>query len=276
MIHWLVEPWTYPFMRWALVSCLVLAGIHAYLGFHVVRRGVLFVDLAMAQMAALGAAVGVVLGLEHDTIGGYAISAAFALAASALFAVLKSSRVPQEAFIAVVYALASAATFVVLEHSPHGMDEVHHLFVGQVLTVAPSKVLLTALVYAIIGFLLARLHPRILAVSEGRSTGGTVRLDFLFYATFAFVVTSSVGLVGVLLVFALLVLPAVGAILTGSNDGARLAWGWAFAGAASLVGLQAAFHLDLPAAPVIVITLGVVVAVAALVRRRRRSGGGAA
>ncbi len=259
MMNWLIEPWTYPFMRWALLCCLVLAGIHAYLGFHVVRRGVLFVDLAMAQMAALGAAVGIVAGIEHGTWGAYCISAGFALTAAGLFAVLRSSRVPKEAIIAVVYAVASAATFVVLEKSPHGMDAVRHLFVGQVLTVAPSKLGLTAIVYVVFGLLLARLHPRILAVTEGRSGNGRVLVDFLFYGTFALVVTSSVGLVGVLLVFALLVLPAVAALLVAARDGARLAWGWAFAGAASLVGLQASFHLDLPAAPVVVVVLGIVV-----------------
>ncbi len=267
MTTWILEPWTYPFMRWALVCCLVLAGIHAYLGFHIVRRGVLFVDLAMAQMAALGAAVGVVAGLEHDTAAGYAVSASFALAASALFAVVRSTRIPTEAFIAIVYAVASAATFIVLEKSPHGMDEVRHLFVGQVLTVAPSKIGLTAALYSLIGLALWRLHPRILAVTEGRATGGRMAVDFIFYATFALVVTSSVGLVGVLLVFSLLVLPAVGALLVSSSDGARLGWGWGFAGIASLVGLHAAFHLDLPAAPVIVVTLGLAVAGATLLHR---------
>ena len=83
MIEWIVSPWSYPFMRWALACCLVLAGIHAYLGFHVVRRGVLFVDLALAQMAALGAAVGIVIGLEHSSFGEYALSASFALGTAA-------------------------------------------------------------------------------------------------------------------------------------------------------------------------------------------------
>lgn len=265
----LVEPWTYPFMRWALLSCLVLGGIHAYLGFHVVRRGVLFVDLAMAQMAALGAAVGVVLGLEHDTPGEYAISLGFALLAAALFAVVRSRRVSHEAIIATVYGVSSAATFVVLEHSPHGMEEVKHLLVGQILTVAPSKVLITAGLYALVGLVYLRLHPKVLAVSEGRPVARRGWVEFFFYGSFAVVVTSSVSLVGVLLVFCFLVLPAIAGVLLAVRDGARLAVGWTVALLGGFVGLHGAFHADQPAGPSIVLTLGVLLAAAAVVARMR-------
>jgi zinc/manganese transport system permease protein len=277
-VNALIEPWSYPFMRWALLSCLVLGGIHAYLGFHVVRRGVLFVDLAMAQMAALGAAVGVVLGLEHDTPGEYALSLTFALAAAGLFAIVRSRRVSHEAIIATVYGVASAATFVVLEHSPHGLEEVKHLFVGQILTVPPSKVLLTAGVYAVVGVAYVVLHSRVLAVSEGRPVGRRRWMEFFFYGTFAVVVTSSVSLVGVLLVFCFLVLPAIAGVLLATRDVARLAVGWTVALVGGLVGLHAAYHLDQPAGPAIVLTLGVLLAVAAVVARwtRRASGRGAA
>jgi zinc/manganese transport system permease protein len=266
MISWLAEPWTYPFMRWALACCLVLAGIHAYLGFHVVRRGILFVDLAMAQMAALGSAVGVIFGIEHDTFGGYLISAAFALATAGAFAVIRSRRVHQEAIIAIFYALAMACTFVVLEHSPHGMEEVKHLLIGQVLTVEPKHVLATLGAYAALGAILAALHTRIVAVTEKRVVNRAV--DFAFYATFALVVTSSVGLVGVLLVFSLLVVPAVSALLLARSDVGRLAWGWGLALAGSLVGLHLAYHFDLPAAPVVVLALGLTLPFAAFARRR--------
>lgn len=271
MMSWLLDPWAYPFMRWALLCCLVLAGIHAYLGFHVVRRGILFVDLAMAQMAALGAAFAVVLGLEHGTLGEYAMSLGFALAAAGLFSVLRSRRVSQEAIIAMFYAMATAATFVVLEHSPHGMEEVKHLFVGQVLTVAPSRVLETALLYGAVGLLHFKMHPKTLAVSEGIEVPRRKLYDLLFYASFALVVTSSVGLVGILLVFSFLVLPAVAAILLATGDAARLAWGWTFAVLGSFVGLHAAFHFDLPAAPVIALTLGVFLVIASLASRARKA-----
>lgn len=271
MINWLVEPWTYPFMRWALACCLVLAGIHAYLGFHVVRRGVLFVDLSMAQMAALGAAIGLVIGMEHGTTGEYVLSAVFALATAGLISVLRSRRVPQEAIIAIFYGLATAGTFVVLEHAPHGMEEIKHLFVGQVLTVAPDKVLTTALIYAAIGLILYFFHPRLMTVTNGVDVSHRVPLDLLFYAAFALVITSSVSLVGVLLVFAFLVLPAVAAIVLPGRPAVQLAWGWGVAGFGSLIGLQAAFHLDMPAAPMIVLTLGGLLLIAVLIGRLRRS-----
>ncbi len=272
MIAWLADPWAYPFMRWALGCCLVLAGIHAYLGFHVVRRGILFVDLAMAQSAALGAAFAIVLGFEHDTAGEYAISLGFALGAAGLFSVLRSRRVSQEAVIAIFYAMATAATFVVLDRSPHGMEEVKHLLVGQVLTVAPSKVLGTALLYGAVGLAHWRVHAKTLAVTEERPVPRRGLLELFFYGSFALVVTSSVGLVGVLLVFSFLVLPAVAAMILAKGDAARLAWGWTFAGAGSLVGLHLAFHLDLPAAPVVALTLGAFLTAAALAGRAARGG----
>lgn len=266
MIDWIVAPWTYPFMRWALLCCLVLGGINAYLGFHVVRRGVLFVDLAMAQTAALGAAIGTVIGLEHGTLGGYVISAAFALGAAAFFALMRSRRVHQEAIVAVSYGIAMAATFVVLEHSPHGAEEVKHLLVGQLLTVAPHNVFLTAGLYVAAGLVLARFHRRILAITEGRAAHDPPT-ELVFYGIFALVVTSSVQLVGVLLVFALLVMPAIAALLLSEGSGRALGWGWTLAVTGSLLGLHAAFHLDLPAAPVVVLTLGVMLVGAAFAGR---------
>ncbi len=270
---WLLEPWSYPFLRWALLACLILAGVHAYLGYHVVRRGVLFVDLAMAQMAALGAAVGVIYGLEHDTMGGYAISAAFALLTAAFFATVRSRRVPLEAIVAVVYGVATAATFVVLEHSPHGMEEVKHLFVGQVLTVEPSRVLLTAGLYLLLGLVLRAMHGRISAVTEHHRRDLVAEL--VFYGVFALVVTSSVGLVGVLLVFALLVLPAVAALLRSGDGRIALLRGWGLAGLGCVVGLHAAFVLDQPAAPMIVLALAAGLFISALNSRWGRPGSAA-
>jgi len=253
-MNWLTEPWLFPFMRWALLCCLILTSIHVYLGFHIVRRGVLFVDLAMAQAAALGAAFGVLIGIEHDTAMAYVLSASFALASAAFFALVRSRRIHQEAIVAAFYGLASAATFVVLERSPHGMEEVKHLFVGQILTVSPARVLSAAAAYVVIGIAHAKMHSRTMALTEGRESGRM--LDFFFFATFALVVTISVGLAGVLLVFALLVLPAIASILVTRKKTMALVAGWGFAGAASVVGLHIAYHMDMPAAPMIVLMLG--------------------
>ena len=269
-MNWLVEPWTFQFMRWALLCCLVLVGIHVYLGFHIVRRGVLFVDLAMAQAAALGAAVGVVMGLEHDSIGEFVLMALFALGSAAFFALARAQRVHKEALVATFYALAIAATFVVLERSPHGMEEVKHLLVGQVLTVPPNHVLATIPLYLVIGTAHGLMHRRTSAVSEGQPAKRG--LDFFFYGTFAFVVTSSVGLVGVLLVFSYLVLPAVAGLLVTSHGTMRLIWGWILATLASVLGLHIAFLTDMPAAPVIVLTLGALMILSWIYGSLRRNG----
>lgn len=273
MTGWLLEPWSFAFMRWALACCLILGGIHAYLGFHVVRRGILFVDLAMAQAAALGAAFGVVLGYEHGTIMGYVTSLGCALLAAALFSFVRSRRVSHEAIIAIVYAVTTAATFLVLERSPHGMDEVRHLLIGQILTVEPTKVVGVGILYALIGLAHWRLHARTAAVSRGEEVPRLRLVELFFYASFAVVVTSSVSLVGVLLVFALLVAPAVAATLLTTNDRSRLVYGWSFAVAAGLIGLHGAYVADAPAGPVIVLVLAVAVLSAAVAAMRRRSRG---
>jgi zinc/manganese transport system permease protein len=241
-------------MRWAMLCCLVLVGIHVYLGFHIVRRGVLFVDLAMAQAAALGGAVGIILGLKHGSIGEFALSGTFALGSAWFFASANSQRIHKEALIATFYALAVAATFVVLERSPHGMEEVKHLLVGQLLTVSPRHILVTIPIYALVGLAHAFLHRRTTAITEGQPAQR--RLEFFFYASFALVVTSSVGLVGVLLVFSYLVIPAVAGLLIAQKGVVGLLWGWGLAIVASFLGLQVAYISDMPATPVIVLSLG--------------------
>jgi zinc/manganese transport system permease protein len=253
-----------PFFRNALFASLVLAGIHAYLGFHVVRRGVIFVDLGLAQMAALGVAIGVVVGVHGDPVASYALALAMTLVGAASFAWLRTQerRVPLEAFIGIVFATAQAMVFLVLEKSPAGPEHLKETLVGTLFTIAPSKVLKTAVLYAVIGamhVLLRRPFFEITNDPQGAQARGR-RLfawDFLFYATFGFVVTSSVQIAGVLLVFGLLVIPAVAGLMTTSRPAGALAVGWIFGFLGSFVGLLASIRLDLPAAPTILVSLTV-------------------
>ena len=142
-----------PFFRTAAAAALVLAGIHAYLGFHIVRRGVLFVDLALAQMAALGVALGVVLGVEHDEIRSYLLALGMTFVGAAVFAWLRgrARNVPLEAFIGIVFATAQALVFLVLEKSPAGPEHLKETLVGSLFTVEPRHVLAVAVLYAVIG-----------------------------------------------------------------------------------------------------------------------------
>jgi zinc/manganese transport system permease protein len=251
-----------PFFRTALIAALVLAGIHAYLGFHVVRRGVIFVDLALAQMAALGVAVGVILGIHENPVASYLLALSMTLVGAASFAWLRSQdrRVPLEAFIGIVFATAQAMVFLVLEKSPAGPEHLKETLVGSLFTIAPDHVVKTAILYAVIGtmhFLLRRPFFEI-TNDPARAKAAGRRLfawDFLFYAIFGLVVTSSVQIAGVLLVFGLLVIPAVAGLMATERPGGALAVGWIFGFLASFVGLLASLRLDAPAAPSILVSL---------------------
>ena len=251
-----------PFFQTAALAALVLAGIHAYLGFHIVRRGVLFVDLALAQMAALGMALGLALGREHDDVGSYLLALGMTFVGAALFAWLRgrARAVPLEAFIGIVFATAQAAVFLVLEKSPSGPEHLKETLVGSLFTVDPRHIAGVAALYAVLGavhWFLRKPFFEITQDPEGAERRGRKMFfwDFLFYATFGLVVTSAVQIAGVLLVFGFLVIPAVAGLMASSRTGVALTVGWIFGFTASVVGLLGSVTLDMPAAPSILVTL---------------------
>lgn len=258
----MIEALSLPFFRTALLAGFLLAGIHAYLGFHVVRRGVIFVDLALAQMAALGVALAVVLGLHERPIETYLLALGMTLVGAASFAWLRGQerKAPLEAFIGIVFAAAQAGVFLVLEKSPAGPEHLKETLVGALFTVDPAHVTKTAVLYAILGAVHVALRRPFFEITndpEGARRRGR-RLffwDFLFYGIFGFVVTSSVQIAGVLLVFGLLVIPAVAGLMTTPRTGGALAVGWAFGCVACLLGLLGSVRLDLPAAPSVLVCL---------------------
>jgi len=265
----------FPFLWIALILCLVLAGIHTWLGFHVIRRGVLFVDLALAQMAALGASLGTLLGWKQDgDWKAYALSLAFALGGAFLFALFRQrqERYPIEALIGITYAGAIALAMIILEHSATGTEEIKEMLVGSLLMVSWTQVLHTAVLYAVVGVIHWVARKKFLLISTdpelARKQGMRVRFwDFLFYATFAIVVTSSVKLAGVLVVFAMLVIPATAALSWRENQSQRLAFAWIFGGVGSLVGLESAARFDLPAGPAIIVVFLMLFGLSAASRR---------
>lgn len=275
-----MEALALPFFRIAVIATLVLAGIHAYLGYHVVRRGVIFVDLALAQMAALGVAMAVLFGVHENTVWSYLLPLGMTLVGAACFAWLRGQerKVPLEAFIGIVFATAQALVFLALERSPSGPEHVKETLVGAIYTVAPAHIVKTAILYAVIGLLHILLRKPFFEITndpEGaRRRGRNLFLwDFLFYALFGLVVTSSVKIAGVLLVFGLLVIPAVAGILVTRTPGRALAAGWVFAFLASFAGLIGAVRFDLPAAPSILVSLSAcLVLVGAGVGVARREG----
>jgi zinc/manganese transport system permease protein len=258
----MLEALSYPFMWWALAASLVLAGIHAYLGFHVVKRGVIFVDLSLAQIAALGLAVAIMLNLHDHPLANYLFPMIATFIAAVIFAWLRhlERRVPLEAFIGITFATAQALVMLILEKSPSGTDHLKETLVGSIFTVAPATVIKTAVIYSVIGIIHFLIRKPLFQITNdpqlARKEGRNLFLwDVFFYGTFGVVVTSSVRIAGVLLVFALLVIPAVAGVLTSERTSIRLAVGWIFGFLCSIVGLLTAFALNTPAAPTILVVL---------------------
>ena len=251
-------------LLWApFLMCLVLTGIHAYLGVHVLAREVVFVDIAMAQIAALGATAAFLFHYELDTWLSYFAGLAATLVGALVLALTRSRRrhVSQEAVIGIVYAVSSAGAVLLADRAPHGAEQVRTLLVGNLLAVRPHEVVGVAVLYALVGLVhwLCR-RPFFLISTDPRGAfeqGWSVRAwDLLFYASFGVVVTSSVRIAGVLLVFSYLIVPALAGTLLGGSVGARLAIGWGFGTAVSVIGMVASAALDLPTGATVVCAFG--------------------
>ncbi|HXV59664.1 MAG TPA: metal ABC transporter permease [Vicinamibacteria bacterium] len=256
-----------------LVACLILTGIHAYLGLHVIERKVLFVDLSLAQIAALGTAAGFVAGYDLDSDVSYFFSLAFTLLGAAIFSLtrMRHERVPQEAIIGITYAVAASASILVLVRSAEGAERVKSMLVGSILFVDWHDIVKIGILYGLVGIFHYVFRDRFLTISldpeNAFDAGIPVRLwDFWFYASFGFVVTSSVRIAGVLLVFSFLVVPAVAGVLLARSVSGRLAAGWATGVVVSCLGLYMSVVLDLPTGAAVVVTFGVVLVIIALAK----------
>jgi zinc/manganese transport system permease protein len=264
------------FLAAPFVASLILTGIHAYLGVHVVERGVIFVDLSLAQIAALGAAIAILLpvtgGDPHAPVV-YWISLGFTFIGAGVFATIRGhrARIPQEAIIGICYAVASAAAILAMSKATSESEHLKDMLVGNILAVSWGEVVKTAALYGGIGIFHYIFRKKFLAISldhdKAVAQGVSVRFwDFLFYASFGFVVTSSVAIAGVLLVFCYLIVPSVGAMLYAGTVGRRLAIGWTMGTIVSALGVYLSLVLDLPTGATIVCTFGVVLAMMASVR----------
>jgi zinc/manganese transport system permease protein len=263
----------FSFLLPALVATLIIAGIHAYLGLHVVERGVIFVDLSLAQIASLGAAIGVWRGFDPHNPGVYWLSLAFTLLGAFIFAMIKGqdAHIPQEAIIGITYAVASAAVILTMSKATGEAEHLKDMLVGNILSVQWPEVWLTGGIYLAIGLFHWIFRRRFLEISmDARAVaarGISVRFwDFLFYASFGFVVTRSVAIAGVLLVFCYLIVPSVGAMLWARRIGSRLAIGWVMGTMVSALGMYLSVLWDLPTGATIVCTFGGILIAMALLR----------
>ncbi|HSF07332.1 MAG TPA: metal ABC transporter permease [Methylomirabilota bacterium] len=250
------------------LACLVLTGIHAYLGLHVLARGVIFVDLALAQVAALGMTAGLLAGHAPQSDAAYGWALAFTGGGAALFALTRERRgvVPQEAIIGIVYAVTAALTVLVLDRVPQGSEYIKQLLVGSILAVTADEVLRVAALYAVVGVFHWLARGPMLALSSGGAPPRAALWDFAFYFTFGLVVTSSVRVAGVLLVFSYLIVPAVIGAWLARGLGRRLLIGWAVGVLVSALGLALSYLADLPTGATVVATFGAVLAIVGLSR----------
>jgi len=267
----------------AFFECLILVGIHSYLGLHVLRRKVIFVDLALAQIAALGTTVGFLFGVMPGTTGAYWFSLSFAFIGAAVFSIsrFRHEKIPQEAVIGLAYAIAASIAILVIDKAPHGAEHIKEILTGSILWVKWSTILNAAIVYSFVGifhfiyrkqFILISEHPE-----EAYKKGMNVRFwDFLFYVSFGVVITHSVGTAGVLLVFVFLVVPAIASMLITEVLWKQLIIGWTLGVFVSFIGLYISYAADLPSGPTVVAFYGIMLIIIALtlylVRSESRNG----
>src|SRR6516225_6950874 len=261
------------FLLWPFIASLILTGIHAYLGVHVVERGVIFVDLALAQIAALGATIAILVGMDPHGSAAYWMSLGFTFLGAMIFSFVRprDKRIPLEAFIGICYAVASAAAIIAMSKATGETEHLKDMLVGNILAVSKHDVIKTALLYGAIGLFHFIFRKKFLAISmqhdAAESAGVNVHLwDFLFYASFGFVVTSSVAIAGVLLVFCYLIVPSVGAMLFADRVGPRLAIGWTMGTLVSALGCYFSVVFDTPTGATIVCTFGAVLVCMAMAR----------
>jgi len=256
-------------MRWPFVACLLFPPLLVYLGLHVVKREVIFVDLALAQVATLGTCVALLMGYHFDDSITFWISLAVTFLGAAFFSWTRSSgkaAVPQEAIIGITFVVAAAAVILLLSRVAGGKEELEHLLTGDILNVTRAEIGQRILVFAALGGFYGGFHKRFVLISSDPerafNEGVRVRLwDFLFYAAFALVVVSFVRLGGVLLTFSYLIVPAVCGTILARDWAKRLAIGWGVATAASLLGLWGSYRMDLPTGAAIVVASGLMLAI---------------
>ncbi|MCA9406928.1 MAG: metal ABC transporter permease [Candidatus Omnitrophica bacterium] len=255
------------------LACLVLTGIHAYLGMHVIKRQVIFVDLALAQIAVLGASVGLLLGYEIDSAQGYWFSLTFTVIGAAIFAAtrFKEQKIPQEAIIGIIYVVAASLMLIILSFSGEGTEHIRQSLIGNILLVRPAELMKIFVIYSVVGAIHFIFRHQFYLISdnakEAFQKGVRVRKwDFFFYITFGLVVTSSVKLAGVLLVFSFLVIPAVCAMILSDHIKTRLLLGWTIGTIGSIIGITISYWFDLPTGASVVCAFGIILIGAAIVK----------
>ncbi len=250
------------FMAAPFVATLAIVVIHVYLGLHVIQREIIFVDLALAQIAALGTTVAFILGIHPEQSLSYVFSLGFVVLGSGLFAVtrVREQKIPQEAIIGITYAVATAAAVLVADRAPGGAEHIKEILTGAILWVHWPDIARIAVVYVVVGLIHYFFRHRFTRLTDHYRTGALSRRDrwwdFLFYLTFGFVIVLSVRIAGILLVFSFLVVPTSIAALYSNSWLGRLVFGWLVGVVVTVLGLYLSYVWDMPSGPAIVVLLG--------------------
>ena len=248
---------------------LIIVAMNAYFGLHIIRRGVIFVDLAFAQIAALGSTVGLLMGMHAGELGAWGFTFLFTVIGAAIFSItrMEESIVPQEAIIGITYVVASAAVILLTSFTAEGAEHVKETLTGSLIWVTWPTVAVVAVAYALIGAFHFFTRHRMRAITFEPETTTNLRLwDFIFYLTFGVAITFSVTLAGVLLIFSTLVIPATIAFLFTARFNRALLIAWATGSAALIAGLWASVAWDVTTGPLLVVAFGAALVVAFAIR----------
>jgi len=262
------------FMLPPFAACLTLIGIHGYFGIHVLKRGIIFIDIAMAQIAALGVTVAFLFNINHTGHQTYFFSLIFVVLAAYLFSTLKCKRprICIEAIIGISYAVASTAAVILIDQAAGAPEHIKEMLIGSILWVQWPAIVKSVIVYALIGLVHYFFRDKFIALSENfdavKKSGLNVRLwDFLFYLTLGIVVMHSVRIGGILIVFAFLIIPSSISALFSSSWKNRIIFGWVSGAIVSILGLILSWKYDVPSGPAVVLFLGLFLIGAVLIKR---------
>lgn len=262
------------FLLPALIAGLILTGIHTYLGIHVISRGIIFLDIALAQIAALGLTIAYLVGFEPDSNTAYLFALGLTFVAAIVFSFLRQETIAMEAIIGVAFVFASALSILIADRIPHGVEHLKYILSGNILWVTWPQIIKTAMIYAVIGLFLYIYRRQFTLVStqpdKAASSGLKIRWwDLLFYLSFGLVITSSVQMAGILLVFSYLIMPALCSMLFFYAMKPRIIMGWILGMLASVLGIGLSYFMDLPTGPCIVTVLGITVVISFCVKPKK-------
>jgi len=261
------------FLAAPFTVCLLLVGILSYLGNHILSRGIIFIDIAVAQIAALGTMIGILCGLPDGSFGASLFSLGFTLVVVAIFALSKfeHSEISQEVIIGIIYGISLAVAMLLVDITPGGSNFIQETLTGNILWVTWRDVLVTFLVFAGVGLIHLIYGRKFILISSGHARQFTKsqvrRWDLLFYVTFGLVVVRAVDIGGIFVVFMYLIGPAAIATLLTENWKSRFILAWLMGFIGSVIGIFLSYTFNYPNGPTIVCVLGLMLILTGLVQK---------